>query len=333
MSDKKHNHLALILTISASLITLVVATWLLFNRQYVIDQISAWSYDVPADVRTVQERIDLTDKGLLYFHTTQPVIANADDFNKDCPRQETGSPILGCYAAGRIYIYNITNSQLDGIEEVTAAHEMLHAVWERKSATEKKNIGAMLRTQYAKIQDPDLKTRMDYYERTEPGEFENELHSIIGTEVPTLDVELETYYAQYFNDRSKVTDLHAKYSAVFNSLTTESDALYKELVTLGTDIQSRSNQYNIDVASLRTDITSFNDRADSGSFTSISAFNRERAALVARSDQLESDRVSINADIATYQTKYTRYQELSDQIKILNKSIDSIQDLNPAPSL
>ncbi|MDB5161550.1 MAG: hypothetical protein JWM52_58 [Candidatus Saccharibacteria bacterium] len=333
MSDKKHNHLALILTISASLITLVVATWLLFNRQYVIDQISAWSYHEPADVKTIQDRIDLTDKGLLYFQATQPVVASSDDFNKDCPRQETGSPILGCYATGRIYIYNITNSQLDGIEEVTAAHEMLHAIWDRMSASEKKNLGTMLRNQYAKIQDPDLKTRMDYYARTEPGEFENELHSIIGTEIASLNPELETYYAQYFKDRTKVTDLHAKYSAVFAALTTESDTLYTELVTLGKDIETRSNQYNVDVAALKTDITSFNERADSGSFSSLSDFNRERATLVSRSSQLESDRISINADIATYQTKYNRYQELSDQIKILNKSIDSIQDLNPAPSL
>ncbi|MEO6109880.1 MAG: hypothetical protein ABIP50_02630 [Candidatus Saccharimonadales bacterium] len=333
MSDKKHSHLPLILAVSASLIILAVASWLLLNRQYVTDQISVWSYKESASVKTIQDRIDFSDKGTFYFKTTQPVVANADDFNKDCPRQETGSPILGCYTAGRIYIYNITNQQLDGIEEVTAAHEMLHAVWERMSPSEQRHIGSLLRTQYAQMTDADLKTRMDYYQRTEPGEFENELHSIIGTEVASINPELESYYKEYFQDRSKVIALHVQYNTVFTSLTNESNTLYESLVTLGKSIEARSNQYNTDVKQLQADIGAFNDRADSGTFSSQGDFNRQRSALITRSNQLEADRTSINDDIATYQSKYTRYQELASQIEVLNKSIDSIQDLNPAPSL
>ncbi len=46
--------------------------------------------------------------------------------------------ILGCYnpSSRDIYIYNVTNSELDGVKEVTAAHEMLHAAWERLSESE-----------------------------------------------------------------------------------------------------------------------------------------------------------------------------------------------------
>src|SRR5690606_38163618 len=119
--------------------------------------------------------------GVFYFRATHPEIASADEFNQDCPRQEANSPILGCYSTGHIYIYDITNDALDGIEEVTAAHELLHAIWDRMSANDQQRIGGLLRSTYATISNKELKERMDYYQRNEPGQFENELHSIIGT--------------------------------------------------------------------------------------------------------------------------------------------------------
>lgn len=333
MSGKKHSLVQVIVSIGSSILVLAVAGWLFFNQKYVADQLSIWAYHMPNNVKTIENRVDFTDAGKFYFQATQPAIAEADAFNKGCPRQEIGSPILGCYSEGRIYIFDVQNEQLDGIKEVTAAHEMLHAVWERTDPTEQKRIGALLRMEYAKLADSELKERMDYYARTEPGELENELHSIIGTEVSTINPELETYYAKYFHKRETVLALHAKYDAVFTTLRAQSDALYNELVALGKSIEARSKQYNADVAQLSSDIEDFNSRADNGSFSSITQFNRERAALVARSNQLDSDRTSINSDIASYNVKYEAYNDLSDQIDILNKSIDSIGDLKPAPSL
>jgi hypothetical protein len=333
MSDKKHNKLGLIIAIVVSAIIFLFAGWLLLNQQYAKDQVSIWAYARPENVKAISDRIDFTDKGSFYFLASQPKIADADDFNTECPRQEPGSPILGCYAEGRIYIFDIENAQLDGIEEVTAAHETLHAIWERMSADDQKRIGSLLRAEYAKIVDTELKDRMDYYARTQPGEFENELHSIIGTEMESISVELEQYYAKYFDDRSIVVDFHNKYDTVFKALSTQSESLYNELVALGESIEVRSAQYSADVTQLSADIQSFNSRADSGSFSSLAQFNEERSALIARSNQLEADRLSIQNDITLYDQKYDQYQALALQIQNLNDSIDSIDDLQPAPSL
>jgi len=174
---------------------------------------------------------------------------------------------------------------------------------------------------------------MDYYQRTEPGQFENELHSILATETRTLSPELETYYGQYFKDRQKVVDLHDTYSAVFNSKRDQSDALYSELTALGISIESRTTKYNSDVTQLSADITAFNTRANSGQFSSISQFNSQRSTLLARTNQIDADRTAISTDIETYNTKYKTYQDLSSQIEVLNKSIDSIKELQPAPSV
>jgi len=335
MSDKKHSLQRTVVGGFISIVILVAAGLLFMNRQYAMDQITVWSYKPSVQIQTIEDRIDLTNKGKFYFYSTQPVVANADQFNQDCPRQEVGNPILGCYSAQRIYVYDITNTQLDGIEEVTSAHEMLHAVWERTSMDDQNKIGALLKAEYQKrsATETDLVERMQYYQRTEPGEFLNELHSILGTEDGALSPELETYYKRFFNDRQKVVDLHIKYDGVFKSLKQQSDTLYADLTSLGESIDTRTTKYNSDVKLLSADIDSFNTRANSGEFSSVSQFNSERAALMRRSDQLDADRAAISADIATYNAKFSQYQEISSQIEVLNKSIDSFNQLQPTPSV
>lgn len=303
------------------------------NHQYVADQVSVWAFHPSSQIKALEERIDLTDKGKFYFYSTQPRVASADEFNAGCPRQETGSPILGCYDSTHIFIYDITNKKLDGMEEVTAAHEMLHAVWSRLSDTEQKRVGALLRAEYRKHADDELTMRMGYYERNEPGEFENELHSILGTEVRELGSELESYYGQYFHNRGQVLALHDKYDAVFKNLKNRAEVLYSTLIELGPTLQKRSKTYNREVAELATDIKSFNARAKSGDFTSMSAFYAERAALVSRSQQLEADRVSIGNSIKDYNAQFTEYQSIASQIQELSDSIDSIKELPATPSI
>lgn len=334
MSDKKHSVRRTFFGGLFSIVILGIAVFLLLNQQYVKDQMTVWSYKPSDTVQTLENNIDFTDKGKFYFFAEQPQVDGSADFNKNCQRQEVGNPILGCYLASRIYIFDVTNTQLNGIEEVTAAHETLHAVWERMSDSDRARIGALLEAEYAKLgNNTDLVQRMDYYKRTEPGQFDNELHSILGTEIPNLSPELEVHYKQYFADRQKVVDFHAKYAAVFTDLKSQSDSLYAELTTLGSSIEARSNQYDADVKQLSADISAFNTRADNGDFSSLSQFNSERSALLARSNQLDADRASISADIDTYNAKYAQYQKVSSEIEALNKSIDSIKDLQPAPSV
>jgi len=334
MSGKKRSVPRTIGGVVASVLLLCAAAFLYFNQQFVKDQISVWAYTPDASVQNVEERIDFTQKGKFYFYATQPAVEDSESFNTHCERQEVGNPILGCYNSGRIYVYNVTDAQLDGIEEVTAAHETLHAVWERMDVAEQKRIGALLDDAYQKLQgNADLTARMQYYQRTEPGQFENELHSILGTEVADLSPELEAYYKQYFTDRQKVVDLHEKYNSVFVGLRNQADTLYDTLASLRESIDTRTAQYNADITQLSKDIATFNGRANGGDFTSLGEFNAERGALVARSNQIEADRAAISADIDSYNAKYAEYQKLTSQIETLNKSIDSIKDLQPAPSV
>lgn len=334
MSDKKHSVKRTVFGGVFSIAILAFAVFLLLNQQYVKDQVTYWSFQPTQNVQALEGNIDFTPTGKFYFYAQQPQIDGSDAFNTSCQRQEVGNPILGCYTTGRIYVYDVTNEQLDGIEEVTAAHETLHAVWDRMSENEQAKLGALLEAEYAKLSNnSDLVQRMEYYKRTEPGQLDNELHSILGTEIQSLSPALEAHYAKYFSNRQKIIDFHMKYATIFSNLKSQSDSLYAELTALGANIESRSGTYDADVTQLSADISSFNTRADNGDFSSINQFKNERAVLLARSNRLDAERASISADIDAYNEKYKEYQKVSSAIEVLNKSIDSIKELQPTPSV
>ncbi len=317
-----------------SIIAIGLAFWLFLNRQLVLDQVSVWTYEPTASILELNDKVRFTDKGQFSFYSTRPVIANPSEFNSKCPRQEAGSPILGCYTSDhRIYVFDINNAQLDGMKEVTAAHEMLHAVWVRMDQAEQQRIGGLLTAAYQQSASPELRERMSYYERNEPDAITNELHSILGTEVAGLGEELEAYYAQFFTSRQLILDLHAKYDSVYKELNSRAEVLFDEMEAIAADIQAQSDAYDVEVAQLSRDIDSFNARANSGSFSSIAQFNRERSALVARSSGLEAKRNAINNDIASYNVLYEEYKTISSQIELLNNSVDSFKALEETPTV
>jgi hypothetical protein len=334
MSTSKTSRVWSGIAFGLSIITVALAAWLFLNRQMVLDQLSVWSFEPSASIAALDDRVQFTDKGLFTFYATRPVVAEPSEFNGKCPRQEEGSPILGCYTSeDRIYVFNVSNEKLDGMKEVTAAHEMLHAAWQRIGKQEQERLGNLLTAAYEKSANAELKERMAYYQRNEPDAITNELHSILGTEVADLGDELEAYYGQYFENRQLILDLHAKYNSVYQGLYQRADQLYAEIEALSASIEARSALYDADVSALSNDISTFNSRANSGDFDSPGEFNNERAQLVRRSGQLDAERAVINADIARYGQMYDEYQSIASQIEVLNNSIDSFKTLDETPTV
>lgn len=331
MSNTNRSGHGLVVGSILGVVFLALATLVTFNNQYLIDQWNVWQYEPSTEIQNITERSGLSDRGKFYLYTSHAKINDAAEFNTNCARLETNNAVLGCYSNRNIYIYDINNQELDGIEEVTAAHEMLHAVWDRMNEDDRNRIGEMLEIEYKKVANPGLEARMAYYGRNESGERLNELHSIIATEVSSVDQELEKYYSKYFDDRQKTVALHAKYEQIFTQLATESDQLYSRLVASGQEIESLSLAYNQAATELSEDIEAFNNRANSGAFDSTAQFNAERAALVARTRQVDAQREILNQKIIAYNEDYAKYQDLAVRRETLNRSIDST--LQPAPSL
>lgn len=318
------------LGLSAAL--LLLAIWLFLHRQMVVDQVAYWQYRPTAEIVALAQNASMSSEGRYYFYVSFPEIQDRDHFNSSCNTTHTQETVvLGCYTGRHIYVFNVEDPKLDGIKEVTAAHEMLHAAYDRLSTSERNRINALLDKTARATTDENLKTLLSAYDKSEPGERLNELHSILGTQVHNLDPELESYYKQYFSNRGALVDLSDKYEAVFNSLKSQQQQLAAELEQLGTDITAESSAYNLAIAQLNSDIASFNDRASSGGFSSQAQFNSDRANLVGQQDDLKVQRNNLNAKIAQYNQKRQALEAINSQAEALNRSINS--NLSPVPAV
>jgi len=312
---------------------IVMVVWQVYvHRQFLVDQVALLRYTPTEVVSGLAKRSSMSSTGTRLFYVSQPAVEDAKTFNENCGRKEEAVAVLGCYDGRRIFIYNVTDARLDGIREVTAAHEMLHAAYMRLEGSEKTRINALIEAEFARLRtDKDLAERMAFYDRTEPGERDNELHSVIGTEIADMSAELEAYFGRYFTDRKVVVGLHQKYSGVFADLKARADVLSAQLAQLEAEIKTETATYNADVETLNNDVAAFNVRANSGGFSSESEFQRERAALMARVAALDALRDAVNGKIAQYNALRQELAGIASQAEALNNSIDS--KLAPAPSL
>lgn len=278
----------------ASAIQLMVLVLLLLgvlNYQALLDQYALATFHPPADVAAIDSRLGLTQLAMAKLYRAQPQIDDKTSFNRDCQTQPHELE-LGCYFHGRIYILRIDNQSLAPEMDVVMAHELLHAVWADMSAADRKQIGDELEQVYAASSDQDLKERMAGYAQSEPGEEANELHSILGTETAVLTPSLESHYAKYFSDRSKIVAAHAAYQSVFNDRRSQ---LESELA------QIRSEKGQLAVLNRQLEALRASGQID--------AYN----ALVPRQNNMVDE---INAQIEAY-------REGVDEYNALSKSLDS----------
>ncbi|HZJ34910.1 MAG TPA: hypothetical protein VFD55_02800 [Candidatus Angelobacter sp.] len=332
MPRQRFNKLGIISSIFVSLILIVVSLLIVINKQYIIDQISVWRYSPTIEINSLAERSGIDGYGKFLYLASQPSLDATQNFNDACDRVENITSILGCYSDYKIYIYDVTDVQLDGVREVTAAHEMLHAAYARMSIEEQADLNLLLEAEYGKLEaNNEFSDRMAFYARTEPGQRDNELHSVIGTEVSNIDPELEAHYDKYFSDRQKVVALGAKYSSVFHKLEDRANELTAQLNALALSISNDSSEYDTDINTLNSDILSFNFRANNGGFSTMSQFYYERSVLYNRVTNLDAMRVGIVDDISRYNAILDEYNSNTSQLKKLYSSIDST--LAPVPSV
>lgn len=307
-------------------VALVVAIAVVaFNPQRLVDQVAVWRFEPSQSVAGYAERATMTDEGRFLFYASHPSIEADETFDQICATHAEDVGVLGCYVHRdkRIYLYDVTDERLDGIEDVVAAHEMLHAAWDRMSMQEQRRLERLLEAEVAaRADDAELARTLEFYATAEPGARANELHSILGTEYGDLGDELEAHYATYFGDRVALVALHERSNAVFVEQRAAIDALVAQLEQLSAAIDTDYAAYNAGYDELNASILYFNSRADAGDFDSLSEFNAERNALMARQGELDALYASIDARVAEYDALVARLDDLNAQVDELNQSIN-----------
>lgn len=310
----------------------MTAAAILANFQFVQDSIKYYQFKPDSNIASLTETAGMSERGKFLFYASHPSLSDAASFNQQCGDPDASTAILGCYNGSRIYIYDITDPRLEGVRPTTAAHEMLHAAYQRLDDKERQRINRLLETEYDRLKnDEELASRMSFYEQTQPGERDNELHSIIGTEIGKIDTELEAYYSRYFSNRAKVVAEHESYRVVFDQLKTRASELNERIDQMKEKIDQLKATYETRVSSVEANIARFNAKATSGGFEDQASFTKERQALLAETAELDGLRAEINTTINEYNALITELNSIVIETNALNRSLDS--NVEPAPSL
>jgi cell division protein FtsB len=300
-------------------LALFASSWTLPRIQHFHDAYVAWSEPIPDEVAAIAEATGMSEEGELVYRASTPAIEDDDEFNEHCAIE--GGAVLGCYYAGNVYVYAVTDERLEGTVEVTAAHEMLHAAYERLSPSERNRIDELVDDAIAEIPDDDpVFEDLKLYSAAQQ---DDEWHSRIGTEFADLDPELEAHFARYFDDRAKVVALNVKATALFDQLRAEIEALVAEIDALDPVLEARIAKYEKAIDNFNADVDSFNTRAQNGSFTSQQQFDQERSVLVARGDALDKRGDAIDAEIKRYNALVEELTALDADYADLYSALDS----------
>lgn len=198
-----------------ALLSLPLVAWL--NRYAVYDWVRLRNYTPTPQIQALSETTTMTPSARRVFYANHPRIEPKDQLRADCQQNEF-TIVLGCYVAGQgIFLFDVSDPRLAGVEEITAAHEMLHAGYDRLSGKERERINRLLEEALAGVENQRILSTIDQYRQKDPAIVPNELHSILGTEYRNLPVELEEYYKRYFFDRSAVVSISERYENEFTS--------------------------------------------------------------------------------------------------------------------
>jgi uncharacterized protein (UPF0335 family) len=303
----------------------------------------------PADpaIQQLAQKSRMTPIAERLFYRQQPTIESKDTFLEQCQVPDK-SIMLGCFVrrghTGKIVIQNVTDPRLKGTMEVTAAHEMLHAAYERLSGSERQDLGQRLTKAASRIQDPRLKAVLDDYAAKDRELYYNELHSHLGTELANFgDATLEQHYQRYFRDRHQVVALAQRSGAVLKELDDQADTLKPKITQLEAELKQLEPQIKASEANLKAskqDLEALEATLTATKADAEAAFERESAqaySLAARFEQQKTqfnqavdqhnDRAEIQRNrIANFNENVKEYKQLIVKYNKVARESHSILD-------
>lgn len=237
-------------TISVALLAGIgVALW---QRDALFDMWRLRNYTAPAQIVKLADATTMNPSTRRLFYVYRPSLEDKRAFNSHCSKAEQ-TIVLGCYIEhDGIYLYNVPDKRLSGVVEVTAAHELLHAGYDRLSSSERKRIDKLTADFAATITDERIKETIENYRKKDPSIVPNELHSILGTEVRNLTPELEGYYSRYFSNRAAIVDFADAYRQEFTRREQEVADIDKRLASLKQQIDSLNSSLETQQANLKS---------------------------------------------------------------------------------
>jgi len=323
MPQRRNNKKLLLISLLFCLAVLGLAA---ANRRDIYDWWALRGYQAPSTVAQLAMQDTMTPYARKILYVNHPAIDSKAAFSIKCPNNGGEQTIvLGCYHSDQagIFLLNVSDPRLNGVEQVTEAHEMLHAAYDRLSTAERNKVDAMLLDYYDhNLHDQRIITTMAAYKKTEPHDVVNEMHSVFGTEIANLPAGLEQYYKQYFTNRSQIAAYAAQYQAEFTSRQATVAADDSQLSGLKSHIDSDE----ADLKTKQSQINSQQSQLVAERSSNPAAYN---AAVPAYNAQIDA----YNGEVQTVQSLIDQYNQLVAARNIVAGEEDQlVNDLNGSPA-
>lgn len=293
------------------------------QAQAIHDWYKLRGYTPPHAVVQLADDIALTPTSRHVFYVNHPAIDDRAAFNSVCSSKDEQSIVLGCYhpVDDGIFVFDVTDDRLKGVDQVTAAHELLHAEYDRLSPSDKQTVDTELEDFYQhQLKDDRIKQTIAIYQKTEPNDVVNEMHSIFGTEVADLPSPLENYYSRYFQSRAKVVSYAASYQQEFTSRQNKVAADDAQLTKLKQQIDTDTATIKQMAAALQTQQQNLNALRGQ---TSAAAYNNQVASYNAQVDAYNGLVQQTRGLISQYNAVVDERNQVALQVNSLAKAINS----------
>lgn len=216
----------------------------------------------PSDaVVALADAAHLSAEGREIFYGTQPEILDAQAFAGRCTDGHSAparlrSEVVGCYNGGTdtIVLYAPGDPRLYGFLVETAAHEGLHAAWERLTDAERSALVVLLEAEVAAtpVEDP-IHAQIAGSVGENADARPTELFAYVGTQLwrdGGLAPELEAAFSRFVADRAALVAVHTGWRGTLDAMSAEITAAWTALGTQeSANAQSRA-QLDADRASV-----------------------------------------------------------------------------------
>jgi len=265
----------------------------------------------------------LTAEGKRLFYAAKPEILDRTAFAVACPTDDEAAIVLGCFSDGRIYILRVGRADLSRVMQATAAHELLHAGYQALSAGDRRQVDREVDEYYRTLTDPELRDLLTFYERNEPMQRLNELHSILPTTLRSLNGSLDKYYGRYFTSRAYFVDAYEAYKAPFKALQQHADGLHGEVAVL----RGQLDRLEQDINGRESTLGALHSRLDAleaaGDVRTYNSLIPEENAQSAQVNALIDD---FNATVGVHNAKVADVDALVLQERELEEGVGSIPE-------
>jgi len=256
------------------------------------------------------------------FYVNHPALeSNPTQFRADCTQSEK-TIVLGCYHSNQagIFVYSVQDPRLSGVQQVTAAHEMLHAAYDRLSKKDRNYIDGLLKAYYNQQTDQRIIDTINSYTQSEPNDVVNEMHSVFGTEIANLPAPLEQYYSRYFTNRAAVVGFASKYQSEFTTREAKIKADKAQLDQLKVAINAEQAQLQAQYNKINSDRARLDSLRSSGQ---IAQYNAGVSSFNAEVDSYNSSVQKLRQDISQYNQLVEEYNATASELTGLEKALDT----------